>query len=341
LIDDDGLELDRDYRVCATVTIEGDHLVLDFEGTSAQARGSINSSYSQSVTAATYALRCYLRDVPLNDGFWRPIEMRLPPGTLVNPAHPAACNTRMANTAPAVMESVLWALSPVAPAAVGRIAGAGIPEVHAINPRAQGEYWLHFECEWGGGGARDTVDGVDAGGTSMIGGSGGTIPIEMVEANYDLRCEHVALQPDSGGPGRFRGGLGLEKQFRFLCDCILSARTDRFRHPPAGIAGGRSGAPGAYVLNPGTDGAQHLRSKFADLEVRAGDVISLRTCGGGGYGSAIERAPDAVLADVLQGSVSTRAAVDDYGVVLVAAPDGVGFVVDAVATARARDVASP
>ncbi|MBV9661408.1 MAG: hydantoinase B/oxoprolinase family protein, partial [Acidimicrobiales bacterium] len=175
-VDDDGLDLDKHYRVTTTVAVDGDQLSVDFSGTSPQARGSFNSSFSQSLTAVTYALRVYLGDIPLNEGFWRAVDIRLPLGTLVNPRRPAACNNRTASTMPAVVEVVLWSLSQALPD-TEVVAGAGVPDVHAINPAGEGQYWLHFEAEWGGGGARSTKDGVDAGGTPMLGGHGSAISV--------------------------------------------------------------------------------------------------------------------------------------------------------------------
>jgi N-methylhydantoinase B len=340
-VDDDGIDLDRHYKVRASVTIEGDSLTVDFDGTSAQARGSINSSFSQTITGVTYAIRVYVGDIPLNEGFWRAVDIRLPHGSVVNPQYPAACNTRTAGTLPSVVEAVMWALSQAAPT-VGIVAGAGVPDVHAMNPARSvdgraGEYWLHFEAEWGGGGARNTCDGVDAGGTTMMGGHGGLISAEATEIMYELRCEHFRLRPDTGGAGRFRGGLGVEKNIRFLCDSVVSARNDRWAFPPAGIAGGKAGSPGAYVLNPGRDGERALASKFAEREVSKGDVISFRTMGGGGYGPPADRDPDVVLEDVRCGRVSVAAAARQYGVVIVTNAHGEPVLVDVDATKRRRE----
>jgi N-methylhydantoinase B len=338
-IDDDGLDLDRHYQVAATVSVAGDAMTIDLTGTSDQARGSINSSFSQSLTAITYAVRAYLgSDIPLNEGFWRPLTWILPHGSIVNPRHPAACNTRMANTTPSIVEAVMWALRPVAVIrSVTHVAGSGVPDVHAMNPASEGEYWLHFEAEWGGTGGRSNKDGVDGGGTPMLGGGGGMIPVELSEAMYDIRCERFTLRPDTGGAGRYRGGLGLEKVYRFLRPCVLSARTDRWVFPPAALEGGADGAPGKYVLNPGTAAERQLPSKFADIIVQAGDVVSFCTTGGGGFGPPHDRPPAEVLADIYAGKVSEEAAASVYGVVTRPTTDGRRLLeVDEVATAAAR-----
>ena len=171
----------------------------------------------------------------------------------------------------------------------------------------------------------------------MLGSGGGMIPVETQERMYDYMCERYVLRPDSGGPGRFRGGLGIQKDYRFMRQCYVSARTDRWKFPPVGVEGGSAGAPGSFVLNPGTAGERHLHSKFSELAVDDGDVVSLRTMGGGGYGPAFERDPERVLTDVLRGHVSVDAAASLYGVVLAEGADGMQ--IDAIATAAARELA--
>jgi N-methylhydantoinase B len=257
----------------------------------------------------------------------------LPRGTVVYPNPPAACNTRMSSTTPSVVEAVLWALSNASGKAV-RIAGSGVPDVHAINPRDTDEYWLHFEAEWGGSGARDCMDGVPAGGTPMLGNGGGMIPIETQELLYDFRCERYMLLPDSGGPGEYRGGAGVQKDYRFQRPCSVSARTDRWKFPPAGLAGGHAGQPGEFILNPGTPSQRSLPSKFADLLVGSGDVISFRTMGGGGYGLPGDRDPERVLEDVVAGVVSPEHAREAYAVV-VRLEDG-HYSLDRTATSAER-----
>lgn len=333
-IDDDGVVADEPYVVRAAVTISGDELTIDLTGSSPQAVGPINSSEAQTITAITYAVRCVVaRAAPLNEGLWDSYDVVLPRGSVVYPEFPAACNTRMSSTTPSVVEAVLWALSSAKHGSVG-IAGSGVPDVHAINPRDSSEYWLHFEAEWGGSGARHCNDGVASGGTPMLGSGGGMIPIETQELLYDFRCERYQLRRDSGGPGQFRGGPGIQKDYVFLRPCSVSARTDRWRFPPAGRAGGEAGRPGAFVLNPGAATEAWLTSKFADLAVSPGDVISFRTMGGGGYGPAFERPPELVLSDVIAGTVSLDAARADYGVVLT---DDAGVLsIDELATQQER-----
>jgi N-methylhydantoinase B len=339
-IDDDGIDSDRHYEVVANVRVEGGDVHVHFQGTSAQARGSINSSYAQSLTAVTYALRCYFgRGSAVNQGMWRAMHITLTPGTLVNPNFPAACNTRMANTTPSIVEAVLWALREHASEDVGYVAGGGVPDVHGVSPYNETPFWLYWEANWGGGGARDGVDGVDGGGTPMRGGTEAMIPVETAELAYPVLIERFARRQDTGGPGRFRGGCGIEKVIRFECPSIISGRTDRWLYPPRGLDGGLDGAPGAYVLNPGTDGERYLPSKFAGVRVQAGDRIAYRTVGGGGIGRPFDRETERVLDDVIEGRVSVAAAAADYGVVLERGDDR-RWSVDGAATATLRATGS-
>ncbi len=334
--DDDGIDRDNHYFVKATVTVDGDRLTVDLDGSSPQVRGSTNASYSQSLTAVTFATKVFVgRDVPLNEGFWRAIDIRLPLGSVVNPSPGAPCNTRMANTVPAIVEAVLWALGPSGSEDIGRAAGGGVPDVHAINPAA-GEPWLHFDCLWGGYGARNCKDGVDAAGNPFLGGAGsGIMGIEASELAYDLFCEGFFLRPDSGGAGRYRGGLGIRQDYRLLRDSILSVRTDRWIYPPSGLEGGEAGSAGAYTINPGSADEVHLPSKQGDIPVKAGSLVSFETVGGGGYGPPATRPSEDVLIDVEFGRVSIVGAREQYGVVIDEHTDG-RLAVDEAATEVAR-----
>ncbi|MBV9659937.1 MAG: hydantoinase B/oxoprolinase family protein, partial [Acidimicrobiales bacterium] len=160
--------------------------------------------------------------------------------------------------------------------------------------------------------------------------------VETTELMYDIQCERFRLRPDSGGAGRYRGGLGIEKDIRFLVDCIVSARTDRWVFPPGGIRGGSSGAPGAYVLQPDQPDEVRLPSKFGEYPVHAGQVMSFRTVGGGGYGPPMERDPGLVLDDVRSGKVSIEAARRDYGVVVAGSAPRSDMTVDQAGTDRLR-----
>ncbi len=207
-IDDDGVEEGKDHVVRVRVTIDGDRVVADFAGTDPQARGPINAAVSQSMSGVLFAVMCMLSpDIPINDGLFGPIELRLPEGTLVNPRPPAACNARMA-TVMAIVEAMLSAFSRIDP----RLAVASSCNVHVATmsgvDRASGRVWTYIDPQFGGMGARRGSDGVDAVGPLLFAGSGALHCVEAYELEYPVRFERFALWRDSGGPGRWRGRHG-------------------------------------------------------------------------------------------------------------------------------------
>jgi N-methylhydantoinase B len=176
---------------------------------------------------------------------------------------------------------------------------------------ADGSPIVFVEFIAGSWGAGPWGDGVD--GTSPFGGNVSNVPVEILELQQPLLVEEYGFLPNSGGPGRFRGGLSLVRQLRFLGDSgVLQVRSDRRRFPPYGLAGGGSGAPSLNVLNPG-EREEVLPSKFTRAIVH-GDVLRHVTAGGGGFGDALERDPAAVLEDVLDGKVDAEHALEHYGV---------------------------
>jgi N-methylhydantoinase B len=332
LIDDDGSGLDRRYRVQATVTVREGQVTIDLTGTDPQARGPINASVSQTLSGIMYAMRCFVDPaIPMNEGCWLPLNICLPEGSLVNPRMPAPCNARIITTL-AVIEAIFRALAPIAPPERGAIAASGIVQVLTIGGQGPGGYWIHLEPEFGGTGARSTKDGVDSSGAHIIGTGGGGIPVEACELEYPLRYESYRLWKDSGGPGKNRGGLGIRKDIRVLQDCELNVRADRINYPPPGVLGGKPGKGGGYVLNEGTPGERRLPSKETGIRVRAGDLLTVYSSGGGGFGPARERDPERVRRDVRAGRVSPESARDDYGFLV----DPPNPEVDRPATQQAR-----
>jgi N-methylhydantoinase B len=311
---------------------QGSTLVADFTGTDPEARGAINCSYSQAMTGAIYGARCFIDPtIPMNEGIFRAVEVILPAGTLVRPGPHAAVNARIV-TVTAIIEAMLDAVSKQQPARTA--AASGINHMQVLSGRAPdtGRYWIVMDLDFGGVGARASKDGVDTTGANVMGGRGGVPQIEALEAEFPIRFERHALIRDSGGPGRWRGGLGVERSIRMLGDAEVSVRADRMRYPPPGRAGGLPGRAGTWVVNPGQPDQRELPSKKMGVRLAAGDLLRLRTSGGGGFGSPFEREPELVRADVLAGKVSVDEANSVYGVVL----RGDDQDVDVAATQAAR-----
>ena len=329
-IDDDGVEPGRPYRVQVTVQVGGSDLSLDFTGTDAQAKGPINASYSQAMSGAVLAVRAFLDPtIPMNEGCFKPLRLLLPEGTLVNPRMPAACNARIV-TNMAVAEAVARALSQAFPDRA--VAASSINLVYTLSGGGNGDkpMWMYLENDFGGTGARAFADGVDGAGFLVLGGSGGATPVEALEQDYPVLFQRYGLWRDSGGPGRFRGGLGLERTFRVLEPAKITVRTDRVANPPTGVLGGAGGVGGQWVIN-GDDGREIvLPSKATGVDLRPGDTFTIRGSGGGGAGEPFERDSALVLQDVREGLVSVGKARELYGVVVD------GAAVDQAATLALR-----
>jgi len=313
-IEEDGVETGRDFRVEVTVTVAGDACRFDFTGTSPQARGAINSSYSQSLSGAVFALRCYLDpEIPLNEGFYRCLDVELPLGTLVNPRHPAACNLRMA-TVQAMIDAISRALSGAYPHHAAAAAGL-VSTVTAHGKQLDGATsWSFLDVFFGIGGGRAGADGADGSPFIIYGASNYDRNIESYELEFPMVYQEYRLLPDSGGPGCWRGGCGLVKTVEFQVDAEITVRgTDRYIVPPQGADGGLPGKPGAWVLNQGRPDEAHLPPKKTNHHIRAGDTLTMVVAGGGGLGDPRERERDLVRRDVDEGYVSAASARDDYG----------------------------
>ncbi|MGA4538408.1 hydantoinase B/oxoprolinase family protein [Uniformispora flossi] len=333
-IETDGVESGREHTVAATVEVRGDTLTVDLTATTAQARGAINSSRSQTLSGVLFAVRCFLAgDIPMNEGCLRPLDIRLAPGTLVDPAPPAACGGRVVTVA-AVIEAILSALSHAHPQRA--VAASGLVHVYALASADGGNPWVSLLYEFGGIGARTASDGPDATGAYFLGGRSVVPQLEPLEAGHPLLFRHARLRADSGGPGRTRGGLGTELAVEVTAPARLTVRGDRMSAPPAGRDGGGAGGPGRHELRRADATTVALAPKQTDIALHPGDVFVVGTSGGGGLGDPYTRDPDAVAADVLRGRVTPSAAYAHYGVVL----DPAGSV-DAEATRQLRAARTP
>jgi len=310
VIDDDGTDDGLTFVIRVAVTVAAGTLHLDFDGTSPQVRASVNSSASQALDSAVFAVRCFLdRSIPSNAGLYRPIGARFPPGSMLNPDPPNPCGGRMMASY-AIVDAVVEALSQAVPE--GRMARSGIIVGYAIAGTA-GDYWIHNSFDMGGVGARFGHDGPNATGFHFGVGRNQIPQIEPIESRCRLRIETVELITDSGGPGRWRGGLGVRTAFRLLDDAVISARTDHFASPPAGVAGGGAARAGALFVMDERGVRTDLPSKCANVAVRAGCLFVVETSGGGGVGPPAERLFEQVALDVQHGLVSADRALIDYG----------------------------
>ena len=317
ILDDDGFDR-RDIKVRCTVKVEGDEMWVDFAGTDPQTTGFINSPFANSCTSVYVGvLLCVSHDVPHNEGAYQPIHISAPVGTLVNPLPPAPVASCTLDTACAVLEAMYMALSKAlpdrAPAAWNRWCG---PAISGIDPRS-GEFYVNYAfCGMGGGGATPSQDGPSYVGDGIdLGGL--TAPnIETNELNSPHITQYHEFATDSGGAGKWRGGLGVRYSIRFNDEePFLAIFGDGVRNPPFGLYGGQPGTTNYLVINEGTDEEEVLPAKGM-RQLKRGDRYSIRSSGGGGWGDPLERDPSLVLADVRDGYVSRQAAEKVYGVAI-------------------------
>jgi N-methylhydantoinase B len=254
------------------------------------------------------------RFLPINQGLARVVEATFREGSVVDPCFPAAVNTYMP-TALTVAEAVLRALAPLVPDK--RIAGGSGSAALVLGGRdaERNQAFVHYEIFSGGTGARSGKDGVSA--TAFHLSNCKTAPVEIIESEFPTRVERFEMIPDSGGAGRWRGGLGFSRDYLILADDVrFSMRTDKHAIAPFGSDGGLAGATGACIIAPGQAEEKRLSSRFGDYRLAKGALVRLERPGGGGLGDPLERPPQSVLEDVRQGYVSLERAGTAYGVVI-------------------------
>jgi N-methylhydantoinase B len=313
-IDSDGMEA-RSFAVRVAVTLDGTGDVdVDLAGTSPQAKGAINASVSQTLSGILFAVRCFVDPaIVMNEGCFRPLTVHLPRGTLVNPEPPAACGGRLVTVA-AATEAILEALARAQPG--GAVAASSLIQVYALSGTwPDGSPWRNLLYEFGWLGARVGADGPDATGAFFLGGRSVIPQVEPLEAQYPFVVRSARLLPDSGGPGTWRGGLGVETVIELLAPARLTVRGDRLGgHPPPGTRGGDPGRPGSFSIGRVDGSIEAVAARQTDVPLAPGDRFVLRTSGGGGLGPARERDSALVRDDVAAGGVTPEGAVRDYGV---------------------------
>lgn len=333
----DGFE--QDLQIVATVTVAGSDLTIDFAGTSPQVDRGINCVLPITEGIALLGLQLALRpDVPTNGGVARPLTVKAPSGSLLAAEYPAPVVGRslvLDHLPPAIF----IALADAIPEHINAVSGGPVWSERFYGNRSDGSPFFVLQLLNGGQGARPGKDGVSA---LSFPNNVATIQAEIFEANVPLLVERKGLVRDSGGPGKFRGGLSQEFRIQVLPEVggpiILSIRADRTRNPAPGLFGGNPGRPGRIRRN----GEEPLPPK-QPVTIHPADVVSWQLAGGGGYGDPFARDAEAVLADVIDGLVSTEAAEREYGVVIRGQPPRVELdraATDALRAGQASEAAT-
>jgi N-methylhydantoinase B len=308
-IDDNGIT-DDPLVIKARVTIAGDQISIDFDGSCRQISRNLNCPFSSTVAAALTAVKASLTspDIPFNEGLKRPISVTAPKGSILNPNYPAPVRARM-EAGYRCFNAVMKALAPIAPQQV--IAGGNDATlVTSLAVQRRGGYRVYLEVYGGGYGASALVDGCDAVDSPLSNCT--NTPVEATDMDFDhFRIIGYGLLPDSCGHGRHRGGLGFFRRFEVLDDEVNFAMyADRFRIAPYGLFGGTDGQTGrAEVLRDGQ--VIRLRSKEA-MTLRKGDVLTVYTAGGGGFGPAAERPARDIARDLENGFLTESTVMAAY-----------------------------
>jgi N-methylhydantoinase B len=313
-----------------SLTVRGDEMAIDWTGSSRQVPAGINSPMPFTRSAAYVAVRCAIAPhLPNSEGYMRPIQVSAPLGTIMNPVLPGACAAR-GITGYRMIDAILGALSKAVPDRVPA-AGEGGSSLPSVGGYRDGRAFVHVETILGTWGGRPSADGEE--GVPNPGANQSNQPIELIEAELPLEAVQYALIPDSGGAGRFRGGLGLVREYRLLADeAVWTMRSDRRAHRPYGVQGGRPGAPSWNILNPGPGQRVLPTLPMESVALERGDVFRMTLAGGGGYGDPLERDLARVLDDYLDEKVTLEHARQEYGVVI----DPTGMRVDEATTAALR-----
>ena len=311
-LDDDGC-VDEPIKVQVNVHIRGDSMTVDFDGSSPQATGNVNSPWACSQGGVFYTMVGIVDPhMALNSGAFRPIKVESKTGLITNPQPPAGVTAR-SQTMTKITEAMLKAMSEIVPDRVvaGSHGQACTNSFSGIDPDTDRRF-SYIEIQGGGAGARPDKDGPD--GQDLHLGRFMNTPVEAAELENPVMIERYEFIPDSGGAGKYRGGMSLRRDIRFLTDVTWARYSDRQKFHPLGLFGGMEGSMGSLVLNPGTSKEKKCKSKGVD-QLKAGDLLSIRLPGSGGYGPPKERNPELVLRDVINGKVSIDSARKDYGVV--------------------------
>lgn len=301
-MDGDGIST-FDIPIRLALTVSGDRIHLDFAGTSPQVTGNINTTLNAVQASVGYALIAALdSELPSNQGILDVIEIDIEPGTLLNSVFPAPVAAR-AHACQRAIDVVLGALSEALPDKVIAAAnGANTTAVFSgVDPRT-GNPYLYLETLGGGMGARATKDGKDGVQVGITNTS--NLPVESIEQEYPLRVEEYSLVEDSGGAGKFRGGMGLRRVVTPVDhECVFNGAGERFRYQPWGVFGGQPGGSGRFLIRD-EDGERRLDDKPNEVVVTPGTRITVETPGAGGYGDPAERDRDIVARDQESGKFS-------------------------------------
>ncbi len=337
-MDDDGVHIGKNIPIKVKVEVRGDEMTVDLSGVSPQVAGPYNSGATAGRSAAEVAFKFLTTPLllPINEGSFRPLKLVLPPGRVVSATKPAPVRTWM--TVPmTVTDTIFKALAPACPEKVlaGHHADLAVPRTFGIDPKTGRAFHFPQTLSGGGWGALYDRDGQNA--TFCINdGDTHNAPVEAAEGKGPIFIAYRRLRQDSGGPGKFRGGLGVAQEVRVLAPASVQSAMERTLCAPWGLHGGKDAMANRFSILRKDGSVQKLPTgkTAGHVSLDAGDGFLVEVGGGGGFWPPFERDPEKVLADVRSGYVSLQAAERDYGVVMRG--DGRKLALDLEATRRLR-----
>lgn len=332
LMDSNGIE-DVQVPLRATIRISGDTMHIDTTGSAPAQKGPVNCPLATTISTMRLVMKMIVAPQhDANEGFFRPLTVHAPEGSILNARSPSP--VFLYGWAPGIIgEELFRAFTKIAPERAVARSGGDLNGILFSGHRADGSYFAGGVDECIGQGASIDADGENAIAVYMLGESRNT-PAEIVEERWPVLVEYYQLREDSGGAGRFRGGLGVQRMWKILDDLSLIAVIEQTKAPGWGVADGKSSLPNRLTTAWDTDQARDL-SKISGHPLRSGERLYLQTGGGGGWGDPFERPANDVLADVVGGYVSPERAEADYGVVVSFDAHGAPRV-DEAATVQAR-----
>lgn len=304
LVDDDGVSR-KDIRICLTITVKGDEIEFDFDGTDPQVEGNNNVTVAGLQAACLYALKVLLDpECPQNHGLLDPVTIKAPEGSVVNAAFPAASAAR-AQTAQRIVDVIFGALAPACHDRIIAASNGAKTSAAFFGQSANGRYYVYLETLGGGAGGRSYRDGID--GVQVHITNTSNLPIEALETEYPLMVERYELVPDTGGAGQHRGGLGIRRDYRPIGHATtFSGQGERFAHAPWGIFGGEPGGTGRFAVIHEDGSETRLANKPSALRVHPGEAVSVITPGAGGYGPPEARSAADLADDAKSGKFSVQ-----------------------------------
>jgi N-methylhydantoinase B len=338
-IDDDQIDVGKPIPLVCTIRKRGDTMEVDWTGSSPQVKGAINNTWSYTAAMSFTAVKSVLSiNMPNNDGVFRPIEVIAPAGTITNGKLPAACAAR-GLTGFRGVDCCFGALAQLYPGRVFAASDGGNTGITIGGYDKDLNPFIYVDFISGAWGARPWADGLD-GNTCMFANMA-SFSVEVIESENPLEVLDYEFVPDTGGPGRFRGGMSQRKTWRMLADeGILQVRADRQTHRPYGLGGGGPGTFGRNVLDPGLPSEEKLHGKLT-MTLRRGQIFRHDLPGAGGHGDALSRDLARVEKDLRDGLVTIEGAARDYGVVACGDPPRIDIEATEKLRARLRETRRP